>query len=80
VHETEKPIDHVNYLGEGSIGFPHQFKFFSEKIMRGAYMSGTERKLASVRVVSGKAVIEGADFIEVVILDGWQCIVKKGET
>ena len=43
-------------------------------------MSGTERKLASVRVVSGKAVIEGADFIEVVILDGWQCIVKKGET
>jgi len=39
----------------------------------------SERKLATVRIVSSKAPIEGADFIETVMIDGWQCIVKKGE-
>lgn len=38
-----------------------------------------ERKLATVRTVSSKSPIEGADFIETVMIDGWQCICKKGE-
>jgi RNA ligase (TIGR02306 family) len=38
-----------------------------------------ERKLATVRVVSELKPIEGADLIELAIVDGWQCVVKKGE-
>jgi len=37
------------------------------------------RKLASVRVVSGVAPIPNADQIEVAQIDGWSCVVKKGE-
>lgn len=37
------------------------------------------RKLATVRKVSKLIPIKGADFIELAIVDGWQCIVKKGE-
>lgn len=37
------------------------------------------RKLATVREVSDIMPIEGADFIELAQVDGWQCIVKKGE-
>jgi RNA ligase (TIGR02306 family) len=37
------------------------------------------RKLATVRNVSELKPIEGADFIEVAVVDGWNCIVKKGE-
>jgi len=38
-----------------------------------------ERKLASVRTVDKLLPIEGADFIELAMVGGWQCIVKKGE-
>jgi len=38
-----------------------------------------ERKLVTVRTVSELVPIEGADFIEIAKIDGWQCVVKKGE-
>lgn len=36
------------------------------------------RKLATIRIVKEIKPIEGADFIELVLIDGWQCIAKKG--
>ena len=38
-----------------------------------------ERKLASIRKVREIKPIEGADAIELAIVDGWQCVAKKGE-
>lgn len=38
-----------------------------------------ERKLASIRRVLEIRNIPNADFIELAIVDGWQCVVKKGE-
>ena len=38
-----------------------------------------ERKLASIRKVREIKQIEGADAIELAIVDGWQCVAKKGE-
>ena len=38
-----------------------------------------KRKLASVRKVKELRPIKGADLIELVIVDGWQCVTKKGE-
>lgn len=40
-------------------------------------MEEIKRKLASIRYVSEISPIEGADNIELAIVDGWQCIVKK---
>lgn len=37
------------------------------------------RKLASIRIVSELRPIPGADLIDLAIVDGWQCVVKKGE-
>jgi RNA ligase (TIGR02306 family) len=37
------------------------------------------RALASIRTISNLVPIEGADFIDLAIVDGWQCVVKKGE-
>lgn len=37
------------------------------------------RKLASVRTISAVRPIDGADAIEAVQVDGWQCVAKKGE-
>ncbi len=37
------------------------------------------RKLASIRVINGLRPIANADRIELASIDGWQCIVKKGE-
>jgi hypothetical protein len=37
------------------------------------------RKLASIKTISAIQPIEGKDRIELVIVDGWQIIVKKGE-
>jgi RNA ligase (TIGR02306 family) len=38
-----------------------------------------KRKLASVRIIKDILPIEDADFIELAIVDGWQCVVRKGE-
>lgn len=37
------------------------------------------RKLASVRRVSGLVPIEGADLIELALIDGWQVVTQKNE-
>lgn len=37
------------------------------------------RKLVTIREVSEIGPIDGADKIEVATVDGWQCVVKKGE-
>lgn len=37
------------------------------------------RKLASIRTISEVRPIPNADAIELVIVDGWQCVAKKGE-
>lgn len=42
-------------------------------------MTNTERKLASIRRVAAVDPIEGADQIEVVTIDGWKVVTKKGE-
>lgn len=41
------------------------------------YMS--ERKLASIRRIINLSPIDGADNIELAVVDGWECIVKKGQ-
>jgi RNA ligase (TIGR02306 family) len=38
-----------------------------------------ERKLATIRKVTELRAIPGADFIEMARIDGWECVVKKGE-
>ena len=37
------------------------------------------RKLASIREISAIHPIPGADRIEVAQVDGWECVVQKGE-
>lgn len=37
------------------------------------------RKLATIRMISEKRPIEGADRIEVAVVDGWEVVVKKDE-
>ena len=38
-----------------------------------------ERKLATVRIISELKPIEGADFLQLALVDGWQCVVRKDE-
>jgi RNA ligase (TIGR02306 family) len=38
-----------------------------------------DRKLVTLRTVSEIRPIAGADLIELALIDGWQCVVKKGE-
>jgi RNA ligase (TIGR02306 family) len=37
------------------------------------------RKLASIRKVKDVKPIEGADVIELILIDGWQCVSKIGQ-
>ena len=37
------------------------------------------RKLATIRTVTETRPIEGADMIELAVVDGWKCVTKKGE-
>lgn len=39
----------------------------------------SNRKLVSIQVVSELKPIEGADIIEIAKVNGWECVVKKGE-
>jgi len=43
------------------------------------YMTDISRKLATVRIIADIQPIPGADFIEVVTVDGWKCVAKKGD-
>lgn len=38
-----------------------------------------DRKLASIRVVNTIVDIPKADFVQIAVVDGWNCVVKKGE-
>jgi RNA ligase (TIGR02306 family) len=42
-------------------------------------MDSDTRKLATIRKISAVEAIEGADNIEKILIDGWQCVCKKGE-
>lgn len=42
-------------------------------------MTEITRKLASIRVIKDVQPIEGADSIELVFVDGWQVVTRKGE-
>ncbi len=42
-------------------------------------MSSNQRKLASIRQVGSITPIDGADNIEKISIDGWNCVAKKGE-
>ncbi len=37
------------------------------------------RKLATIRTVHETRAIDGADMIEMAVVDGWKCVTKKGE-
>ena len=37
------------------------------------------RKLATIRKVDDIRPIEGADMIELAVVDGWKCVIKKGD-
>ena len=37
------------------------------------------RKLATIRKVDDIRPIEGADKIELAVVDGWKCVIKKGD-
>jgi len=37
------------------------------------------RKLATIRYINELKPIEGADLIEVAVVDGWNCVIKKGD-
>jgi len=39
----------------------------------------TDRKLATIRVISQLKPIKDADLIEVAVIDGWEVVIKKGE-
>lgn len=39
----------------------------------------SSRKLASIRKVADLLPIPKADRIEVAVVDGWKCVVKKGQ-
>lgn len=39
----------------------------------------TDRKLATIRVISELKPIKDADLIEVAVIDGWEVVIKKGE-
>ncbi len=39
----------------------------------------SDRKLATIRVISQLKPIKGADLIEVAVIDGWEVVIKKGE-
>jgi RNA ligase (TIGR02306 family) len=42
-------------------------------------MLSNQRKLASIRQIGSITPIEGADNIEKITIDGWNCVAKKGE-
>lgn len=42
-------------------------------------VSGTQRKLACVKLIDDLLPIEGADKIEVAVVGGWKVVVKKGD-
>lgn len=54
--------------------------YWTAFLQRHIYYSGLSmRKLASIRTVHETRAIDGADLIELAVVDGWKCVVKKGE-
>ena len=37
------------------------------------------RKLATIRRVDNIVPIEGADMIELAVVDGWKCVIRKND-
>ena len=53
--------------------------FFVPNNDRDKREEGIVRKLATIRTISDIRPIKGADRIEVAQVDGWECVVQKGE-
>ena len=47
--------------------------------MKASSVTGNKRKLVTVRTIDALEPIEGADVIEVAVIEGWRLVVKKGE-
>lgn len=50
-----------------------------ERVVRHEIEDAKMRKLATIRTVTETRPIDGADLIELAVVDGWKCVTKKGE-
>jgi RNA ligase (TIGR02306 family) len=78
------------YFFVGHLAFYLMFELYSFDVLKHLIVNDelqstprnmhmAERQLASIRQIHTLVPIEGADLIELALVDGWQCITKKGE-